>query len=318
MNWFLNRLFIFIFCLLANLLQAQDLRRDTSYTLHSAYQKLVKKYPGVTIARSGVEQLVDSETDLVYRKVGERALKCDLYQPVNHEGLLPGVVLIHGGGWKTGDKSMMKAMAEQVAAAGYIVICPEYRLSPEAAYPAAVVDLFSAIRWMQSEHEKLELDKNRLAVIGCSAGGQLAALLGTTYQDAKYRDEYFPNENQQIQAIVDIDGVLAFHHPISEEGKMAADWLGGSYDQIPATWDEASAMYHVDANTPPTLFIGSSYPRFLAGMEEYRKTTESYGIYTDYQAFNDAPHSFWLVNPWYTDTMKWTIAFLNKKLKNKE
>lgn len=308
---------LFLFLILAHFsLVGQEFQKDTSYTIHSAYHKLVKKYPNISIAKSGVQDLVKIDRDIVYKSIGKRDLVCDVYRPIEVKGSIPGVLLIHGGGWKTGDKQMMKALAEKIAAEGYLVVCPEYRLSAESTYPAAVIDLFSAIRWMRKERNSFGLNPEKIAVAGCSAGGQLAALMGSSYKKNIYKDNCLDTIDQSIQLVVDIDGVLAFKHPMSEEGKMASDWLGGNYEAIPGTWEEASAMFQVNESTPPTLFIGSSYPRFLAGREEYQATLKEFGIPSEFKAFSDAPHSFWLMNPWFEPTMNWVIGFMNEQVKN--
>src|SRR5690606_2884777 len=154
----------------------------------------------------------------------------------------------HGGGWRSGDKSHNAAMAIELAKNGFVAISAEYRLSLEATYPAAILDLKDAIQWIKREAKKYAINQKHVAIMGCSAGGQLAALIGMT--------------DSNIKAIVNIDGILAFHHPESEEGTMAAQWLNGDYTTNPTAWTEASALTHAGKNTPPILFINSSYPRF--------------------------------------------------------
>ncbi len=77
-------------------------------------------------------------------------------------------------------------MAQRLAAAGYVAIAVEYRLSPEACYPAALHDLKSAMRWLHAHARELTLDTSRIAARGCSAGGHLAALLRTTTGEPRF------------------------------------------------------------------------------------------------------------------------------------
>lgn len=206
-------------------------------------------------------------------------------------------------------------MAEAIAAAGYVAVAVEYRLSLEATYPAAIHDLKAAIRWMRTNAGALSVDPKRIAVLGCSAGGQLAALLGTTGDDPKFDSE--PNEkvSSTFQAIVNLDGILAFQHPESEEGDMAAQWLGGTYSEVPEAWENASALNHVSKLTPPTLFLASAYPRFLAGRQDFVDRLNSYGIKNRTEYFKDAPHAFWLFNPWFEPTVNYVTRFLDEVLK---
>jgi len=131
------------------------------------------------------------------------------------------VILIFGGGWKSGDKSQSVPMAMQIASAGYVTVAVEYRLSLEAKYPAAVHDIKAAIRWLRANARKYNVDKSKIAVHGVSAGGQLAALVETTNDIEKFEgNESYPKQSGSVQAIIDIDGILAFKHPESAEGKV--------------------------------------------------------------------------------------------------
>lgn len=284
---------------LSTMLVAQ-VPRDTSYTLANTVAKHRKYYPQLDV--QGVMPVSPESVDISfaapYKALDDRELTANLFSP-KEITRAPAVLLIHGGGWRAGLPELMTPIAEQLAVSGYFVMVPEYRLSLEAAYPAAVEDLKDAISWMKEHQSSLDIDSNRIAVIGCSAGGQLAALLGTT---------------TPLKAIVDIDGVLAFKHPDSEEGTMAAQWLGGSYEEKPGIWEEASALAHVSRSTPPTLFLASKYPRFLAGHQEFMDVLNVSGVYTEMVQLDNAPHSFWLMTPWFEPTIKYIIDFLNKTL----
>lgn len=298
------------------LAQKSNVPRDTSYTLRSALEKIRKSYPEVTAVYSNPSPSITVERDLVYRSLGDRTLLADLfYSKAKSKKPAPGVLLIHGGGWRTGNKSLMSPMAEKLADAGYVVMAAEYRLSLEAAYPAAVDDLYQALDWMIDHAGEYAIDTNNLVVMGCSAGGQLAALIGTTYNKPDiFNEQVHRRHRRHISAIVDIDGILAFRHPDSQEGTMASQWLGGTYEEKPDVWREASALYHVDGDTPPTLFLASMYPRFLAGREDYCKALKPFGTRTETKFFEEAPHSFWLVNPWFEPTVQHVLTFLDEVL----
>lgn len=313
------RVFILLLLFLPLFASAQnaDIPRDTTYTVRSAYEKYVKQYPFIKIAGSGLPEGVVAKKNVVYRTLGERALKADVFYPAKRsKNGYPGVLLIHGGGWRSGDKSLLIPIAQQLAANGYVAVTAEYRLSLEAPYPAAVHDLKAAVRWMRANAGELKLDTSRIAALGTSAGGQLAALLGTTSGMKKLEGEGdYPEYSSNIQAIVDIDGVLAFKHPESEEGTVAAQWLGGYYEEATENWLEASALTHTGPNTPPVLFISSSFPRFHAGKQDMIKIMDEYGIYSETHNFPDSPHSFWLFHPWFEPTVNYTVSFLDQVLK---
>lgn len=251
--------------------QAQDFPRDTSYTFDSAFEKYIEDYPGITSVMPTLPGEVLEFRDIVYKNTGSRNLHVDVYHPadVSQNELLPAVLMVHGGGWISGDRSLLYFMATHLAAKNFVTVSVEYRLSPEAQYPAAVYDIKTAIRWMKDHAEEWGIDKVKIAILGTSAGGQLAALAGATADDPKFEDPADSSKTStKTQAIVDVDGVLAFIHPDSEEGTVAGRWLGGDQQEAREKWIEASALSHVDKHTPPILFIGSSFPRFLAGRED--------------------------------------------------
>jgi len=306
-----------IFCVVfSSIAQAQDVPRDTSYTLRSTLAKVQKYHKDIDVSGvySNPPKNIRSQLEKVYKTIGNRELTLNLLYPkVGRKGGTPILVMIHGGGWRAGDKSLMTPMAEQFAEAGYMVVVPEYRLSLEAAYPSAVLDIYDMIGWAKKNAKRYGANSSQVAILGCSAGGQLAALVGNTYHKDIFREN--GESRQPLNAILDIDGVLAFHHPDSKESKVAAEWLGGFYDEVPDAWEEASALNHVDATSPPTLFLASMYPRFLAGRQEYMDVLEQNNIYTETQFFKNAPHSFWLLNPWFKPTMDYTLTFLEKIFK---
>ncbi|WP_258099796.1 alpha/beta hydrolase [Marinoscillum pacificum] len=299
MSWLKANLLVITFLLVLELVS--QIPRDTSYTVQSTVKKVAKYYTDLKV--EGVlpshPYSVETRSSIEYKNLGYRTLTANMFLPKG-EGRKPAVLLIHGGGWRAGAPDLMTPLAEQVAAAGYVVLVPEYRLSLEARYPAGKDDLIDAIEWLKNQSSKFQVDTTKIAVMGCSAGGQLAALIGTTYP---------------VQAIIDVDGVLAFKHPDSQEGEVASQWLGGTYEEIPNVWEEASALTHVDATTPPTLFLASKYPRFLAGREEFMRVLQNSDIHTEVYFMEDAPHSFWLLTPWFEPTVERTLEFLNKTLK---
>ena len=94
--------------------------------------------------------------------------------------------------------------------------------------------------------------------------------------------------------------------------QVAGLWLGGLRDENFKNWKEASPLEYVGENTPPTLFINSSRPRFHAGRDDMVKILNENGIYSEIHTLEDAPHSFWLLEPWFQPTLDYTVSFLNK------
>jgi len=301
-------------------------QKDTSYNFYTASAKMHKKFPEAELVLPHVTQNVKEVSNIVYAEVGKRKLHLDIFYPKNldHKNL-PGVVLIHGGGWRSGKRQLVIPMAEKLAANGYVTIAVEYRLSTEAFYPAAVYDIKAAIRWMRANARKYKINSREIAVYGCSAGGHLAALIGTTNGDKKFEgDEGNNGYSSNVRAIIDVDGVLDFFGKGSEEvykksGKPSAAhlWFGVSAKENPEVWKEAGPINHTDKHTPPVLFINSGQPRFHAGRDEMIKKLNSFNIYSEVHTLEGTIHTFWLFNPWFEKTFDFTLKFLKKTLKSK-
>jgi acetyl esterase/lipase len=117
---------------------------------------------------------------LVFRTVGDRNLELDLFTPGKATERVPAVVLIHGGCWMAGARQDMEFYGVALARLGYATATVDYRLSEEAPYPAAVDDCRAAMQWLKDNGDQHNIDTDRIAVLGASAGGHLAQFLGYT------------------------------------------------------------------------------------------------------------------------------------------
>ena len=111
----------------------------------------------------------------------EVKLKLDVYEPDGFSGKRPGVVVVHGGGWFSGDKGdpFYVAQCKCLADKGFVAYSINYRLAPVYHYPAQVDDVQRAVRWIRANADTYHLDPERLGGMGDSAGGHLVSLLGT-------------------------------------------------------------------------------------------------------------------------------------------
>jgi acetyl esterase/lipase len=169
-----------------------------------------------------------------------------LYVPEDGDGPFPLVIFIHGGGFMMGDNTMYGAEEiDPVVAAGYAVASLNYRLSGEAIFPAAVEDVKAAVRWLRANAETYNLDPDRFAAWGGSAGGNLAAMLGTSGDVAEFDNPDLGNEDvsSRVQAVVDQFGPLDF---LQMDAQFAED------DVCPA-----SAENHDAANSPESMYLGA-------------------------------------------------------------
>lgn len=318
----------FLMCLLAcitSLVNSQTMDpipRDTSYTVRSTYLKLCETYPFIEAVQEFQHPAIREARNITYKRSGLRELHLDLYAPATSgENKKPCIVCIHGGGWASGNRSLLAPLAQSLVLCGYVAVTVEYRLSPEALYPAGVLDVKSAIQWIKKNADSHSIDTNRMAVLGASAGGTLATLVGNTPLHPQFLLKGQAEHSDQVQAIVNIDGILDFTDP-AESGKdhdpakpsAAARWFGSTYREDPGLWIQASPLSYAGPHSPSTLFINSTVPRFHAGRDEYIEKLNGFGIHTQVYTLPDSPHSFWLFHPWFDTTVRRIHTFLNAAL----
>lgn len=307
-----------------------EIPRDTSFTIPQTYVKERKARSYIEVANPQVAGITAQE-GVVYSTikdlpVGIRELHMNIYRPEGKE-ILPALLMVHGGGWNSGDLTLQVPMAKQIASKGYVTVPVEYRLIPEAVYPAGVNDLKDAVRWLRANAEEFGIDPNRIAISGCSAGGQLANLIGTTNGMKNYEDIRCNYEvSSDIQAVINIDGISDFTTSEStdrariakescKQAPIDAVWLGGTYEDRRDIWIEASPIYHVNPKSAPICFINSSIPRFHGGRDEQIAKMDKLGIYSEVHTFDDTPHPFWFFHPWFNSTTEIMVKYLDKVLK---
>lgn len=198
------------------------------------------------ISSAGIE--VNEQT---YATDGAKTLKLDLYRRRDASTPLPIIVMIHGGSWKGGTKSMLPAENFHLAREGYAVAAIEYRHAPQSPFPAALDDVFRAVDFLKTLPNEWHLDPTRIALIGRSAGGQLALSAAYSGREANIRGVvafYAPS-----------DLVLGYEQPsrrfVLNSRKVLEDYLGGAPNERPQTCAAASPINFVNDTTPPTLLI---------------------------------------------------------------
>lgn len=199
--------------------------------------------------------------DLEYAKVGETALKLDLYVPAGVKSP-PVIVWVHGGAWRSGSKKEVPLLP--LTARGFAVASVDYRLSPVAKFPAQIHDIKAAIRFLRAKAGEFGLG-DRFAITGGSAGGHLAALVGVSNGSKELEGEVgeFREHSSDVQAIVVFYGasnlttILAQStpHGLSVRGPALELLLGGKPEANVDVARLASPVFHVDKADPPLLWF---------------------------------------------------------------
>ena len=201
-------------------------------------------------------------TDVTFAVVEGESLALDAYLPAT-PGPHPAVILIHGGYWQAGDKESHARLGEWMAEHGYAAFAINYRLAPEFPFPAAVADVQCAVAWVREHAGEYDVDPDRIALMGTSAGGHLAALAGLAAVPASPPASWQPScgdpaADVGVQAVISCFGPvdLAFHAQESEPAEgIVAVFLGQACQDAPQLCAAASPMTYVTADAPPTLLV---------------------------------------------------------------
>ncbi|MFZ1290938.1 MAG: alpha/beta hydrolase [Melioribacteraceae bacterium] len=294
---------------------------DTSFTVYSAYQQAIVDFPFIKIVQPILPENVNTRKNLTFINYGERELKLDIFFPSENGNYIPAIILIHGGGWHSGNKSQHIPLAMQLASNGFVAASVEYRFSQEAIFPAAIIDVKNSIKWLKKNFEEYKIDTNKIAVLGFSAGGQIASLVGFAQNISEFEDKSFPNISSKVHAIINIDGLLDFLHseskefdeiPNPEKPRSAHLWFGTSQIENPEIWKKGSPINYVTENSCPILFVNSAVPHYHAGRDDVIKKLQNFNIYFEQNNLEKSPHTFMLFHPWFSETKNLVVNFLNK------
>ncbi len=195
--------------------------------------------------------------DVIYAEPGGVKLAADIFQPAG-DGPFPGVLMVHGGGWRMGSKRMVSGRAAQLAEQGYCVMAINYRLAPKHKFPAQWNDCVAALAYMVDNADDLKIDKHRLGGFGYSAGAHLVTLLGTTTK-LKLGQEFEAAEQSAIllKAVV-AGGTPTEFRILPADSDVLSYWLGGTRREQPQLYEAATPRIYVSqGDAPMFLFHGS-------------------------------------------------------------
>jgi acetyl esterase/lipase len=195
-----------------------------------------------------------------------KAQELDIYLPARGTKPYPVIVWFHGGGFLIGDKREgIAPHAEPMLAGGYAVVSINYRFSSEAIFPAQIYDAKAAIRWIGANAEKYNFNPGKIVATGSSAGGYLAALLGTSAHVKELEDLSMgnPEQSSRVNAVVDWFGPIDFlqlnvqHAQLgqkaqhNDEDSFESKLIGGQPAKFPEKCRAANPMSYIRADNPP-------------------------------------------------------------------
>ena len=233
-------------------------------------------------------------------------------------GVYPGILDIHGGGWSQDQVEADKPMMAKLALRGFVTALVAYRLSGEAQYPAALYDCKSAVRYLRANATKLRIDAHHIGAMGGSAGGHLSGLLAMTGGKAEFEGDGL---NQEFSSTVQACIVMAATQDLVAASKdktpaNAIAFFGGPCSALPDVYKAASPITHVRPGVSPTIFIEGEKDTLKVGRAEMQAKLRELGIETELYTLKDAPHPFWMRQPWLDQTVDIASDFFKKHLGN--
>lgn len=217
--------------------------------------------------------------DIEYARIGERSLLLDLYLPTDRSVPPPVILWLHGGGWRYGDKN--HCPLRFLASEGYAIAAIEYRLTPEAPFPAQIHDCKAAVRWLRAKASEYRIDASRLVAAGESSGGHLALLLGTTADEAAMEGNVGEHKAMPtaVSAVIDFFGssdLTAYAGaPTDGSDEVFTLLLGGPIAERLELAKQASPITWVSPGDAPVLVLHDEEDTVVP-IAQSRKLVEHY------------------------------------------
>jgi acetyl esterase/lipase len=223
----------------------------------------------------------------------------DIYLPANAKGKVPLVILIHGGGWLSNDKyadiGYMKKTVAEIVSSGYALASIDYRFSTQAVFPAQMLDCNRAVSFLYDNADKYGFDKNRFALMGFSAGGHLASLVGLS-KNNDIAAFFMPGTSKLFcfKAVVDFYGPaeLILFPGSNDEKSPEGLLIGAAPLSRPDLAKAASPVTYVDKDDPPFLIIHGEKDQLVSTKQSQLLSAwlNIVGVQNELIILKDAPH----------------------------
>ena len=234
-----------------------------------------------------------SQLNVVYTKVKDWEGKMDIYLPPKDKGPSPVVINIHGGGWNHGVKESQTGF-NTFFKMGFAVANIEYRLTGQATAPAAVEDTRCALIYLIKHATELNIDVNKIVIMGGSSGGHLALMGGLLGNDHRFDTNCPGVENIKVAAIIDkygITDVWDWGYGPNITSKSATRWLGDKANDKKFA-ASVSPITYVNKNSPPTFIVhGDADPTvpYQQSVDLHKKFLEA-GVKTEFMTVKGGLH----------------------------
>src|SRR5438067_5538668 len=251
---------------------------------------------------------------IVFARYGKRALRLDLYLPIDNREAVPGVIVIRGGGWMVNDRKESAHVASALAERGVAAASIEYRTADEAAFPGAVQDVKAAIRWMRANAKLYGISPDVIGTLGGSSGGHMALLAGISNDHDLEGKGGNNNVSSRVQAVVAMATPTDLLRLDAGGRSVVARFLHASPAQDPKLWARASPINHINAGGPSVLLLHSTADENVLPeqSETFAELYRRAGGQVELVLLPKAPHPFWNYTPWFEDTMNRAAALFHR------
>ena len=258
----------------------------------------------------------------VYGSVDGRDLTADIITPAETPvEPRPALVSLHGGSWIGGGPTQFHFHSAYLAAKyGFFGMCVDYRLSREAKFPAALQDAKCAIRWIRAHAKELNIDRERIAIIGGSAGGHLSSMVATTADVAEYEgdggNESFPSH---ANLAILINGEFDMWDLVEKKSLLDAMrvFMGGTPEEVPERYDELSSVRRIHKDVPPVLLLHGTEDRCVSHKQSlaFRDECLKKGVHAEAEIYEGKPHAWFNREPDRAIVMRRIEEFLVEQFK---
>jgi acetyl esterase/lipase len=227
---------------------------------------------------------IEVEKDIVFGKGGDTDLPLDVYHPAAANAKRMAVIHLYGGGFSVGSKEAVAIPARAFAGQGYTSIASTYRLTGAARWPAQIEDAKAAIRWTRANADRLNIDPDKIAIGGYSAGGMLALFAAGTGERPEFEGA---GGNNGVSSKV--AACIAFYAATRATPGLMPE--GGASDAALAA---ASPGTYISKDFAPTIFlhgIADTTIPYTSSLDFFNKLHEL-GVKVDLHLFQGAPHAF--------------------------
>ena len=278
----------------------------------------------MTSTFADIPESVTTDRDITYASVVDKDLKLDVYWHPESSEPMPLVVWIHGGARRKGNKERPRALP--ILEKGYALASIQYRLTPEAIFPAQIHDCKAAIRWLRKNASRYNIDSNRIGVWGPSAGGHLVALLGTSGDVPELEGTLgIIDVSSRVQAVCDwfgpadllrmndIPGNINHDAPNSPESQL----IGAPIQANPDLAAKANPITYVSSDDPPFLIMHGArdFTVIKSQSELLHDALQNHSVSSNLIIISDQGHGFNKKNRDRSHISRHVEAFFDRELK---